>query len=142
MFGFPGTTIIWPGRKLRTMAKSSDTSGVAHGWFAQQWLKTLEKSQADVCRALGWPKAKASDLISGKQRYNQDAVEDLAAFLNLRPFELLLHPEDAMQLRQLKRSADQIARMSVFRDVLGETAQPEAAEPEQEKERPKRRGAA
>lgn len=123
------------------MAKRAETSRVSHGWFAQQWLETLDVKQAKLVADLGWPKAKTSDLITGKQRYNQDAVEELATYLNLRPFELLLHPEDAMQLRQLKRSADQIARMSVFRDVLGEPAKEETP-PQEDVERPKRRGTA
>lgn len=103
---------------LRTMSNRGRQSATGHGWFAQQWLKTLEKSQADACRALGWSKATASDLISGKQRYNQDAVEGLAAFLSISPYELLLHPEDAMSLRQLRHSAAQIARINALRDAI------------------------
>lgn len=98
------------------MAKRRDTGATGHGWFAQQWLETLDRSQADVCRALGWSKAKGSELISGKQRYNQENVEELAGFLHLSPYELLLHPDDAMKIRQIRQTARALAEVNLLSD--------------------------
>lgn len=120
--------------------RSIPTPSRGHGWFARQWLKTLKKSQADVCRGLGWKKASASEIITGKQRYNQDAVEELADFLNIRPYELLLHPEDAMNLRQLRHTAAQIARLNAVRDAIPVESKAKDA-PEAEEAKPQRKRA-
>ena len=80
-----------------------------HDWYLKDWLKTLGKKQADVARELDWNKAKVSLTVSGKQQYTRDDVNELAAYLHLRPYELLMHPEDAMALRQLRDDAKRIA---------------------------------
>ena len=66
-------------------------------------------SQADLCRATGYPKAKVSELVTGKSRYNRDVVNIIAAALHISPFEMLMHPEDANRLRQLRETALSIA---------------------------------
>jgi plasmid maintenance system antidote protein VapI len=123
------------------MSAENRPSASGHGWFAQQWLKTMRKSQADACRALGWSKATASDLVSGKQRYNQDAVEGLASFLQISPYELLMHPQDAMSLRQLRNSAEQIARITAIRDAfpVGGGSPREAADDASDITKPRRK---
>jgi plasmid maintenance system antidote protein VapI len=70
-------------------------------WYLADWLQTLRVSQADLVRLTDYPKAKVSDLVTGKQRYNRDILNDIARALNLQPHELLMHPEDAMALRQM-----------------------------------------
>lgn len=91
------------------MPRGRDTGrGTGHGWFGAQWLAYYEKYQADLIRDLRWSRAKASDVVTGKQRYNQDIVEELALYLNLHPSELLLHPDDAMANRRLKQAVRQI----------------------------------
>lgn len=80
-----------------------------HDIFLSAWLKTLGKKQADVARDLEWNKAKVSLLASGKQEYMRDDVNALAAYLHLHPYELLMHPDDAMNLRRLRESALKIA---------------------------------
>ena len=69
----------------------------------------LEKSQADAVRELGWPKATASDLWNGNQRYTQDYVDEVSTWFRIRPYELLMHPADAMALRHLRETAARIA---------------------------------
>lgn len=48
-------------------------------------------------------------MISGKQQYTRDAVNELATYLNLRPFELLMHPDDAMAMRRLRAEMIRLA---------------------------------
>lgn len=79
-------------------------------WYINEWLKTLQVSQADLVRLTDYPKAKVSDLCTGKQRYNRDILNDVAAALNIEPFELLMHPADAMQKRRMARLATQMVR--------------------------------
>lgn len=76
-----------------------------HDWYLKDWLVALGKRQADLVRDLDWNKAKASLMVRGGQQYNRDAINELAAYLNLRPYELLMHPDDAMALRSMQTTA-------------------------------------
>lgn len=80
-----------------------------HDWYLKAWMATLKVRQADIMRATGYPKAKMSELASGKQRFNRDILNEVAAALNIRPYELLMHPDEAMALRQVRESAVRIA---------------------------------
>jgi hypothetical protein len=82
-----------------------------HDWYAKEWLATLGKKQADIVRDLEWNKSRASLMIRGIQAYDRDSLNELATYLNLQPHELLMHPADAMALRQLKATARQIVRI-------------------------------
>lgn len=74
-------------------------------WHLGDWLKALKKKQADIVRDLDWNKARVSLMLRGDQPYTRDAVNELAEYLNLKPYELLMHPEDAMALRRLRNEA-------------------------------------
>jgi plasmid maintenance system antidote protein VapI len=76
-------------------------------WYLGDWLKTLQVSQADLVRLTDYPKAKVSDLVTGKQRYNRDILNDIAKALNVYPFELLMHPDDAYSLRRMEQAVSQ-----------------------------------
>lgn len=83
-----------------------------HDWYFKQWLEHLGKKQADVVKALEWNKSKASLMFNDKQRYHRDDVNQIAAYLHIEPFELLLPPERAMALRQYRASAEQIVTLA------------------------------
>ena len=78
-------------------------------WFLKEWLAALHKKQADIVRDLDWNKARVSLMLSGKQQYTRDAVNELSDYLHIRPYELLMHPDEAMRLRRLKEDAIRIA---------------------------------
>lgn len=80
-----------------------------HTWYAVEWLSFYGKRQADLIHDLNWSRAKASDVWNGLS-YRQELIDDLAPYLNLRPYELLLHPDEAMAIRQLRTSALEIAK--------------------------------
>lgn len=80
-----------------------------HDWYLNEWMASLGKRQADIVADLDWNPAKISLMLRGKQQYNRDAVNQLAEYLNLRPYELLMHPEDAMSMRRLLDTAVRIA---------------------------------
>lgn len=82
-----------------------------HDWYFNEWLAYFEKSQADVSSALEWNKAKVSLFAAGKQRYHRDDLNELAALLNLEPFELLMPPDRAMMYRQVIAEGAKAAKL-------------------------------
>jgi hypothetical protein len=78
---------------------------LAHRWYLAEWAEHFGKRQADAQRELGWPKSNASDLFNGKQRYTQNLVDDVARWLNIAPYEVLMHPKEALAIRSLRDSA-------------------------------------
>lgn len=81
----------------------------ANDWFLRQWMSALAMRQADLMARTGWDKRKASHLYNGSQQYNRSSLNEAAMALNISPWELLLHPEDAMAIRRLRADALQIA---------------------------------
>lgn len=81
-------------------------------WFLSAWLDSKVMSQADLCRATGFPKAKVSELVNGVSRYNRDVVNTIAGALHIHPYELLMHPDDANALKRLRDTAVVIAAES------------------------------
>jgi plasmid maintenance system antidote protein VapI len=84
----------------------------AHDWYLKEWLRTLKKKQADIVRDLDWNKARVSLMIRGEQQYTRDSINELATYLSVHPYELLMHPEDAMSLRQLRKDALTVVKTS------------------------------
>jgi len=76
-----------------------------HDWYLREWLRYSGKRQADVARDLDWNKAKVSLMIRGEQQYTRDAINEVATYLNIAPFELLMHPDDAASLKRLRTTA-------------------------------------
>lgn len=79
------------------------------GWYLPEWMDTLRVRQSDMVARAGWSKTTASLLYNRQQDYSPRLVEEASAALNVAPFELLLHPEDAMAIRRLRDSAVTIA---------------------------------
>lgn len=81
----------------------------AYDWYFREWLSALHLKQARIVELTGWSKGKVSKLYNGDATYTRDIVNDVARAIHIRPFELLLHPEDAMAIRRLRESAVTIA---------------------------------
>lgn len=80
-----------------------------HDWYLVEWLRYFGKIQADLERDLEWNKSKASLMCNQAQRYHRDDVNQVAEWLHLKPYELLMPPEEAMNMRQLRQTALKIA---------------------------------
>lgn len=80
-----------------------------HDWHLRQWMRATGTSQAALMERTGWDKRKASFLVNGQQPYKRDVINEAAAALNIAPFELLMHPDDAFAIRRLRESAISIA---------------------------------
>jgi hypothetical protein len=89
--------------------RSTPPRQLSHHWYLREWAEVLEKTQADAQRDLGWAKATASDLWTGKQRYTQDYVDEVAAWFHIRPYELLMPPADAIAIRQMREAVATLA---------------------------------
>jgi hypothetical protein len=82
---------------------------IEHDWYLSAWLGDERGAQTRLSERTGWDKRKTSFLVSGKQPYDRDAVNQAAAALHIAPYELLMHPDDAMALRRLRDTAIRIA---------------------------------
>ena len=91
---------------------STPPAELGHRWYLREWCTFLGKIQADTQRELGWPRAKASDLWNGKQRYTQETVDQVSVWLGVEPFELLMPPSEALAIRQLRNAARAIVDSS------------------------------
>lgn len=87
-----------------------------YDWYLAQWLRYFGKRQADVARDLDWNKARVSLMIRGKQPYDRDALNELADYLNLAPYELLMHPDQAMAIRSMRKDALRVVESSKVLD--------------------------
>ena len=85
-------------------------------WHLQEWMGSLGKIQADFVKELGWSKDKANKVWHGDQKYNRDILNEVSLWLNLRPYELLMAPDEAMALRRLRESAATIAATAQIPD--------------------------
>lgn len=69
----------------------------------------FDKKQASLNNDLGWSKARMNAIWHGKQRFNRDLLFEVADWLGIEAYELLMHPKAALQLRQLREAAVAIA---------------------------------
>ena len=109
-------SLAWRNAMCGRSAYNAAMAAPHHDWFLKEWLRYYGKKQADMVRELDWNKAKVSLTASGKQAYDREAVNEASAYLNIQPYELLMHPDDAMALRRLKRDAARIAATQEFED--------------------------
>ena len=75
-------------------------------------MSHFDKRQVALVNELGWNKQKASYLWNGKQPFNRDIINEVASWLGIEPYELLMSPDEAMQLRHLRQAMIAIAAQS------------------------------
>jgi transcriptional regulator with XRE-family HTH domain len=88
-------------------------------WYLRAWMRALDVTQAELIDKTGWSKTTVSLLVNDRQDYSPTIVRDVAAALNLQPYELLMHPEDAMALRRLRSEAIRVVETSRPLDRTG-----------------------
>lgn len=81
-------------------------------WHLQEWLTHFGKIQSSLVNELGWDKSKANFVYHGKQQYKRDIVNAIATWLGIQPYELLMPPEQALAIRQLRQTAQAILSTS------------------------------
>src|SRR4051812_15514713 len=96
----------------------------SHDWYLQEWMKTLRVSQARLAKRLDWSVSTMNDVYHGRTSYYRQILNQVASALHVQPFELLMHPDDAMAYRRMSqalRAIDQSPRLR----ALGEEDLPE-----------------
>lgn len=88
---------------------STPPSELSHRWYFPEWVAHRGKIQADAQRELGWSRSTVSGLWNGTQQYTQERVDEVARWLGVEPYEILMRPEQAEQLQNLRESAYAIA---------------------------------
>jgi transcriptional regulator with XRE-family HTH domain len=87
-------------------------------WFLREWMDRAGKKQADIIRDLSMDRARVSKIFNGVQPYSRLDINRLSAWLEIQPFELLMHPEEAIAYRRLRESAFAIAAEDRGRDFI------------------------
>ena len=73
-----------------------------HDWYLREWLDTLRQSIAWLESETGWTHRIANQLVNRKVHWNRDHLSLAATALRIAPYELMMHPDDAMQIRELR----------------------------------------
>lgn len=81
-------------------------------WYLADWLRTTGVSQAQLVGKTELSKTAVSLLVNSRQDYDPMIVQTIADALNIRPYELLMHPDDAMALRRLRNDAIEVVQNS------------------------------
>ena len=95
-------------------AKVSENGDVtdAPDWYLKEWLRHFGKKQVALINELGWTRNKANKVFHGRQPYRREFVNEVAEWLGIRPFELLMPPPEAEALRRIRTTAAMIVAES------------------------------
>lgn len=85
-------------------------SPASHDWYLHDWFASAGLTQNALVLKLDYPKNTAHRLWHGLQPYRRDHVEDISSLLNIKPHELLMHPDDAMRIRRLEAVIAEVPR--------------------------------
>lgn len=94
-------------------------SGPAHDWYLKEWLaaKGEEATIAWLERETGWTHRIASQLVNRQLRWNRDHLALAAKVLQIEPWKLLMHPQDANHIHKLLVEAEEY-RLKVAEEQL------------------------
>ena len=101
---------VWDARD-----QSSGVENTEPDWHLQEWMRHLGKRQADLVRELGWAKGRANKFYHGQHPYRREIVNELARWLEIAPYELLMAPDEALMLRRLREAALEVAGLASSR---------------------------
>lgn len=97
------------------------TEPATHDWYLLEWMDHFEKRQADLVKDRGWLKGRVSKFLNGEHQYRRDILNELADWLGIEPFELLMRPAEAVALRQLRETAALIVAGATVSEPTGRT---------------------
>lgn len=93
--------------------KGSPPRSIGPDWFLTDWMKATKTTQAELARLCGWSKATANDIVHGKTEYYRLRVNEVSAALQLQPWELLMHPDEANQIKRLRAAVEEESRLKL-----------------------------
>ena len=81
-------------------------------WYLPEWMAASNLAgrgaHTKMRELTGWSKATMSQLYNGGQDFNSRILQEAATALKCRPYELLMHPEEAFGLRHQRAAALQV----------------------------------
>lgn len=89
--------------------KRPTSNSLGPDWYLPQWMATLDVTQADLVRDTGWSPSTVNDIFHGRTEYYRAILNEVANVLHVQPYELLMHPEEAMAIRRMRQDAVRIA---------------------------------
>ncbi len=75
-------------------------------------MGTLGVTQAKLITLTDYSKTTVSLLVNDRQDYTPEIIRDISKALEIAPFELLMHPSEAMALRALRADAFKVIQHS------------------------------
>lgn len=104
--------------------KRADTpsSAPVFDWYLTDWMKTLGVNQTTLREKADWSKTAASEICNGKTGYSKRLVNEAAHALQIRPYELLMHPDDAMAIRAFRKEALRVVESGKLLESGGDDA--------------------
>lgn len=87
-------------------------------WYLREWFATQGKIQRSLITELGWLPGKAYKIWHGLQEPKPSEMHEIAAILNIRPHELMMHPDDAMRIRRIEATLAEVAKPAATPDVV------------------------
>lgn len=78
-------------------------------WHLRDWFAATDLKQRDLITKLDYASGTAFKLWHGFQAPTALQIQQVAELLNIEPFELLMHPEEAMRMRRLKQTIAEVA---------------------------------
>lgn len=86
-------------------------------WFLREWMETLRVNQAALIEKTGLSKTAISLLVNDRQDYTPEIIRDIADALNIATYELLMEPDDAMNLRALRNDAIRVVEHAASKRI-------------------------
>jgi hypothetical protein len=90
-----------------------------HNWYLQEWFAVAGLKQRDLVTQLDYLPATGHKLWHGLQPYRRDHVEQISALLHIKPYELLMPPDEAMAIRRLRSAIAEVAKADAGAEVDG-----------------------
>lgn len=80
-------------------------------WYLREWLdsKGVRYHHAWLQKETAWSDGKVTNVLSGKKRYDKDIVNLVSGKLGILPYELLMPPQLANAIRNMRTEAPKLA---------------------------------
>ena len=108
--------------------KATPVRQIGPDWYLPEWMASLRVTQAELARRCGWSKATANDVYHGKTEYYRVIVNQVAAALEIHPWELLMHPAEAARIKRWRAAFETESLLRVAEEQASYTAPPEPAD--------------
>jgi len=93
--------------------KTTPARMIGPDWFLVEWMQSKDISQAELARRCAWSKATMNDIVHGRTEYYRAILNQIARALDMHPWELLMSPEEANQIKRLRVAVEEEGRLKL-----------------------------